>query len=313
MANIKSHDPIIDPCWDPVFKSIFTRNTVPSEIARKKLLSAILEEPVKEISISANEPPVSRLDQRQIRYDIQCLFNSGERADIEMTLYPHKWEVFRMEYYLSRLFANQEIREEKGSYKTLKRSYQISLLARGRLFEDSRFDHRFIYYDPENKIPFGGLTAIITLELEKLAVTAEKAVSAMSEKERWAVFFKYYNDTEKQPLIQEITREEEGIAMAANVISGFTAAEVAFFHEMSVEKYELDMRAHAQEAEEIGEARGEARGWEKGRVEGRAEGLAEGEARGRVEGEARERTRILDMLKSGKSPEEILTSYDKQQ
>ncbi|GHV84677.1 transposase [Spirochaetia bacterium] len=296
--HIAAHDPIIDPCWDPVFKSIFTRNTTQSEIARKKLLSAILEEPVKEISISANEPPVSRLDQRQIRYDIQCLFNSGERADIEMTLYPHKWEVFRMEYYLSRLFANQEIREtSSGSYKTLKRSYQISLLARGRLFEDSRFDHRFIYYDPESKIPFGGLTAIITLELEKLGVTAEKAVSAMSEKERWAVFFKYYNDTEKQPLIQEITREEEGIAMAADVISGFTAAEVAFFHEMSVEKYELDMRAHAQEAEEIGEARGEARGWKKGRVEGRAEG----------------RTEVLDLLKSGKSPEEILGSYGKQQ
>ncbi|GHV84534.1 hypothetical protein AGMMS50230_01420 [Spirochaetia bacterium] len=65
MANIKSHDPIIDPCWDPVFKSIFTRDTTQSEIARKKLLSAILEEPVKELSISANEPPVSRLDQRQ--------------------------------------------------------------------------------------------------------------------------------------------------------------------------------------------------------------------------------------------------------
>ncbi|GHV86177.1 hypothetical protein AGMMS50230_17850 [Spirochaetia bacterium] len=99
----------------------------------------------------------------------------------------------------------------------------------------------------------------------------------MSEKERWAVFFKYYNDTEKQPLIQEITRKEEGIAMAADVISGFTADEVAFFHEMSVEKYELDMRAHAQEAEEIGEARGEARG--------------------RAEGEAKERARILNLLK----------------
>ncbi|GHV84532.1 hypothetical protein AGMMS50230_01400 [Spirochaetia bacterium] len=77
--------------------------------------------------------------------------------------------------------------------------------------------------------------------------------------------------------------------MAADVISGFTAAEVAFFHEMSVEKYELDMRAHAQEAEEIGEARG------------------------RAEGEARGEARILDLLKSGKSPEEILASYSKQQ
>ncbi|GHV86272.1 hypothetical protein AGMMS50230_18800 [Spirochaetia bacterium] len=85
--------------------------------------------------------------------------------------------------------------------------------------------------------------------------------------------------------------------MAADVINGFTADEVAFFHEMSVEKYELDMRAHAQEAEEIGEARGraegEARGWKKGRVEGRAEGLAEGEVRG----EARERARVLNLLK----------------
>ncbi|GHV84751.1 transposase [Spirochaetia bacterium] len=291
MANyhFRSLDPVIDPCWDPVFKSIFTKDTVPSEIARKKLLSAILEEPVEKLRITANEPPVSRLDQRQIRYDIHCLFNSGERANIEMTLYPNAWEPLRLEYYLGRLFTSQKIRGDNASYGSLRRSYQISLLAKRKLFNDDRFNHHFMYYDPESKLSLGGRTAIITLELEKLESTAKKDVSAMSEKERWAVFFRYYNDTAKQAIIDQIIHEEEGIAMAAEVIDGFTADEVAYFHEMSVEKYDLDMRAHRQEA------------W----IEGEAKGIAEGRTKGRVEGEAR----VLELLKkSGYDTREIETA-----
>jgi hypothetical protein len=41
-----------------------------------------------------------------------------------------------------------------------------------------------------------------------------------------------------------------------------------------------------------------------------ARGRAEGEARGRVEGEARGLKEALDMLRSGKSPEEIERIYE---
>jgi hypothetical protein len=53
--------------------------------------------------------------------------------------------------------------------------------------------------------------------------------------------------------------------------------------------------------------------WEDGRTEGRAEGRSEGvkigETKGRAEGEARKQKEFIDLLQSGKRPEEILKQY----
>jgi hypothetical protein len=55
----------------------------------------------------------------------------------------------------------------------------------------------------------------------------------------------------------------------------------------------------------LGEARGIALGEARGIALGEARGIAKGEARGIAKGEAR----VLDLLKSGKPPEEILKLY----
>jgi flagellar biosynthesis/type III secretory pathway protein FliH len=120
--------------------------------------------------------------------------------------------------------------------------------------------------------------------LEKLEETAGKAVSGMSRKERWACFFRYYRDRTKEGLIEELVKSEEGIAMAAEVIEGFSAEQVAYFHEVSKEKYQLDMQAHRDEAHELGYA----------------EGLEEGSAAGLEEGQRR----VFELLESGKTLEE---------
>jgi predicted transposase/invertase (TIGR01784 family) len=117
----------------------------------------------------------------------------------------------------------------------------------------------------------GGRTAIITLELEKLEAAAKKPVKEMSGKERWGCFFRYFTDEGNRRLIDEIIKQEEGVAMAAEVIEGFSAEQVAYFHEISKEKYELDMRAHRDEARELGLAEGLAEGREVGLTEGRRE------------------------------------------
>jgi predicted transposase YdaD len=49
--------------------------------------------------------------------------------------------------------------------------------------------------------------------------------------------------------------------------------------------------------------------WEDGRMEGRTEGRAEGRTEGRAEGEARKQKEFIDLLQSGKRPEEILKQY----
>jgi hypothetical protein len=62
----------------------------------------------------------------------------------------------------------------------------------------------------------------------------------------------------------------------------------------------------------LGEARGEVRGMAlgeaRGIAQGKTEGMALGKAEGLAMGEARVR-QVLDLLKSGKPPEEILQLY----
>ena len=57
-------DDIINPCWDNVFKAIFTRDTPESLGALECLLSAILMRKLTVLSITVNEPPVDSVNER---------------------------------------------------------------------------------------------------------------------------------------------------------------------------------------------------------------------------------------------------------
>ena len=62
-------DDIVNPCWDNVFKATFTKESPESRGALSKFLSALIGEDLTVISITANEPPINNLHDKQIRYD----------------------------------------------------------------------------------------------------------------------------------------------------------------------------------------------------------------------------------------------------
>ncbi|MDR2499946.1 MAG: PD-(D/E)XK nuclease family transposase [Treponema sp.] len=290
--------PLINPCWDPVFKAVFTKDTPQSKKALRGFLSAVLERELEVVSIAANEVPVSRLSDRQIRYDINCVLGKREKANVEMTLFPDAREVLKLEYYLGRLFTSQELRGAKLSYRFLRRCYQISLLANRSIFKDGHFYHRFVYHDPLRRCNLGGRTAVITLELKKLAAPAESALGELTKKEKWGLFFAYYAGAENQGLIQRLAETGEDIGMAQGVIQGFTAEEAAFFHEISKEKYELDMISHEDSAREEGRAAGYKQGLKRGMEQGLERGMEQGLEQGR-------RQVIKDLLNYGMTPAQV--------
>jgi len=197
-------DDIINPCWDNVFKAIFTKETPQSRGALMKLLSAIIKRDLTVLTITANEPPIGDIRERQIRYDISCKFIDGGLCNIEMTLNPDKYEQARLEYYAAKLLISQDIRGKEKSYKDLNHSYQISLLVNDPIIEDDRLVHHFIKYDYENNIALDGRSHIMTVELSKLNQIACKPVEEMTPIERWAVFFRYTPDKEKRGLVNEL-------------------------------------------------------------------------------------------------------------
>ena len=282
-------DDLIDICLDNVFKAVFTRNTPASQGALSKLISAMIGREVSIIALSANEPPIDNLRDRQTRFDINCRAENGELVNVEMSLNPDPFEPVRLEFHAGKLFTGQDIRGADKTYNDLKQAYQIAILVKECFFQDEVFFHTFEYYDPIHRVSLNGRSRIITLELSKLDEVVEKPIEKMSVQEFWAIYFRYITDKSKRRKINEIVEREEGIAMASEVLMTISRDEVERARLMSEYKYQLDTQSKLVHAQR--------KGREEGREEGRQEGLREGERN------------IIKLLKSGKSPEEIIRDY----
>jgi predicted transposase/invertase (TIGR01784 family) len=273
MNNDSEH--IIDICQDGVFKAVFTKDTPESRAAITSLLSAFIGKELTVISITTNEVPIDDLRQRQIRYDISVVFNDGELANIEVTVNPQPEENLRMEYYVSRLYVSQDIRGKDRSFKDLKPTYHLSIIAGHAAFKDKAWAHKFVYYDPVRNIALGGRTAIVAVELTKLDEIVKKPPAEMSRQEKWAVYFGYYTDSGKQGLLREIEALEEGIKMAETVVKGFTQEQLEYLRETSLIGLEMDRKYQMRE-------------------------LYEAEQKGIVTGQKK----LIDLWESGKTLEE---------
>ena len=276
--QFKDTDDLLDIRYDNVFKAVFTKDNPSSRGALSALISTLINKEVLVCAIIANEPPIDNIRDRQIRYDIRCKTEGGELVNVEMGLDPDKLEPVRLEYYAGKLFTGQDIRGKGNTYDDLKDAYQIAILAKERFFQDKLFMHTFEYYDPVHLISLNGRSRIITIELSKLDEVVEKPVSDMSVQEQWAVYFRYLTENSKRCKINEILRQEEGIAMASEVLIAISKDEIEQARLESELKYELDTQSKLAYAKQ--------------------DGLKEGEQK------------IIDLLKSGKSPEEIIREYD---
>ena len=101
----------------------------------------------------------------------------------------------------------------------------------------------------------------------------------MNAQEYWAVYFRYLTDKSKRQKINEIMERDGGIAMASKVLLNISKDEVERARLLSEYKYELDTQSKLVYAEKKGLKKGQQK--------------------------------IIDLLKSGKSPEEIIREYDK--
>jgi hypothetical protein len=144
-----------------------------------------------------------------------------------------------------------------------------------------RFFHAFEYYDPVCKVSLNGRTRIITLELSKADKIVEKSIDEMSLPERWAVFFEYLMDRNRRAKINEILDKEEGVEMASQVLMTVSRDEEERARLMRDEKIELDYQS----------------------------AMAYAMKTAVQTTEQKERQEFINLLKSGKSPEEILREY----
>jgi predicted transposase/invertase (TIGR01784 family) len=282
------NDDLIDIRHDNVFKAVFTKNTPESKKALADLVSSLIGRKLSIVAITANEPAIDNIRDRQIRFDINCRAENGELVNVEMSLNPDPFEPVRLEFHVGKLFIGQDIRGEEKNFDDLKQAYQIAILAKERFFGDDIPLHAFEYYDPAHGVSLNGRSRIITLELSKLDKVVKKPIKEMDAPELWGVFFQYLPDRNKRDIINQIIACEEGIAMASEVLMTISRDEVERARLRSEEKYELDTQSKLVHAKRVGRQEGE----QKGRQEMKQE--------------------IINLLKSGKSSEEIIRDYGSQ-
>jgi predicted transposase/invertase (TIGR01784 family) len=262
------------------YSSFFTKDCPESKGALEKLISCLIGQTIFVTTITANEPPIDSLKDRQIRFDINCKSEFGELINIEMTLYPDNFEPVRLEFYAGKLFTSQDIRGKNKTFDDLKPAYQITFLVNKSCFNDIEIIHNFEYYDQKNKVSLGGRSRIITVELNKLDKIIDKPVEKMTTAEHRSVFFRYITDTTKRQTINKILEIEEGIAMASEVLISISKDEVERARLMSEYKFEEDHQSK----------------------------LIQTERRARAEAHQE----FLALLNSGKSLDEIKSIYNKE-
>jgi predicted transposase/invertase (TIGR01784 family) len=261
------NDDLLDIRHDNVFKAVFTKDISASKGALGKLVSALVGRKLSIIAITANEPPIDSLNDRQIRFDIKCKARKGEQINVEMSLNPDPFEPVRLEFHVGKLFTGQDIRGKDKTYKDLKQAYQIAILANERFFQDKLPLHTFEYYDPAHQVSLDGRSRIITLELSKLGEVVKKPIKNMNAPERWGAFFQYLRDKSKRGIINEIIRQEEGIAMASQVLMTISRDEVERARLISEEKYILDTQSKLVHAKRQGKAEGIKKGLAEEKLE----------------------------------------------
>jgi hypothetical protein len=90
--------------------------------------------------------------------------------------------------------------------------------------------------------------------LEKAGEFEKKAPGNMSGAEKWALFFRYVKDKRRRELVNELLKEEEGIAMAGEVLLSISRDEVERARLESELKYELDWQSFIVGARREGKA-----------------------------------------------------------
>jgi predicted transposase/invertase (TIGR01784 family) len=249
--NTPSGDGLLNICSDPVLKAVLTKDTPESRATLRYVLSIYTGKTVDDVQVRENEPAIDSIVEKKIRLDVNCRFNDGELAEVEMTLFPTRYEPWRQEYYASKLCASQNL--SGRDYRHLKEVYQITFIGPDKqVCDDAYMIHNFSHYDKEHSISLGGRVRIITIELSKMP---QKSVGDLNAQEAWAYYLRYGSDPGKAGEIKALIEREEGIKMAASTLSAISRDENERARIMYEEKILLDWQSGINEAREEGEQR----------------------------------------------------------
>ena len=274
---------LLNPRIDSTFKALFTQPTAESRNALHSFLEAATERKIKSVELTANEAPIAFEKQRGVSYDILCIFDDGQPANLEMMAFNQKYDYGkRAEYQVARLETTYL---KKGdTWEKAPKVYQITVL--DFVFDKSSAEpvSRYAMRTADNRNLSDTLN-IIFIELPKV-IKLENNIEKNTALENWAIFLKDADNPKKTGIIQKLTEQEAGLMNAKQSLSSISANQELWLEQFRQEMFERDMRSGLSAAKSegiaIGEARGEKRGEERAKLEAARNMLLENDSAEKV-------------------------------
>jgi predicted transposase/invertase (TIGR01784 family) len=286
---------ILPPRDDGVFKTILTHPD--AEPVLRDILESILGSPVTDIVVRNVETPVSDINEKRERFDVNCKIGGDRQAEIEMQADPMKGDSAgtrhenirsRSVFNLCSLHASQPGRGVR--YGSLMRSFQIIFCNYTVFPERDGYTSRFSFR-AEDGGELSDAVNIIFIELTKLTGLLKKPADEMSPGDMWPIFFKYADNPKYRKLIDELASKKEEINMAARLLASISKDEKERAHYLSRKMFRMDLE-HSMAVS---------------RDEGRAEGFRDGEAIGRRDGKVEGKIEVAkNLLLAGLAPADIV-------
>jgi predicted transposase/invertase (TIGR01784 family) len=255
---------------DRVFKLLLT--SPDAEPALMDLISSIIERPVVKVFVRNNELPVGDTKEKAEKLDVNCSIDDGTQVDLEMQASriqedssgEHKNLKGKSIYYLCDLHSSQSAKGIRR-YDELARSYQVTFCSYTVFPHRAAFVNPFSFRHDEDNELLSDAIRMLFIELSKLSDIIKKSVSAMTDLEKWAVFFKYANDPMYRETVNKVIESKEVLQVAGDLLMGISQDERERAVFRSRRMYQTDMASDYATAED--------RGFEKGLNIGRREGI----------------------------------------
>ena len=243
---------LLNPRIDSTFKAMFTQPTEESRNALHSFLEAATERKIRTVELTANEAPVSFVGQRGVSYDILCIFDDGQPANLEMMAFNQKYDYgMRAEYQVSRLETTYL---RKGdTWEKAPKVYQITVLDFVYDKTSNEPVSRYAMRTADNRILSDNLN-VIFIELPKVT-KLEDRIGQNTALENWAIFLKDADNPKKTGVIKKLTETEAGLMNAKQSLSSISENQDLWVAQYRQEIMERDYNSGMSAAEKRGEER----------------------------------------------------------
>jgi predicted transposase/invertase (TIGR01784 family) len=244
---------LLPPYDDRIFKVLLT-----APEAKPTLLyiaSAIVNRPVVDVLIRNNEMPISDMDEKAERFDVNCKIDDDFQADIEMQSSRMEEEPgsnhsnlrARSIYNLCDLHSSQS---SKGrAYNELVQTYQVMFCGYTVFADRQDFINPFsIRHDIDNGLLHDAVK-VLFVELSKLNEILKKPVDEMTDMERISVFLRYAENPDYRDVVNKVMESKEGLVVAGEVLMSISKdeREQAIFRSRRI--YQADLESNRVTAE----------------------------------------------------------------